>query len=246
MRGPDTIRDDVRGHRESDRILIVDDDTDLTGMLAEYLSTEGFEAEVSSAGREGGERAIHGSYSLTVLDVMLPDVSGFDVLRRIRAHSRIPVLMLTARAQDMERIVGLEMGADDYVRKPFVPRELVARLHAILRRTEGRAKSAQPVVMQVGDLELDLCARVGRRRNQTIRLTSVEFELLRMLLSSPGRVVSRNHMSRVALGREFGPFDRSVDNHMSVLRRKLGKGAHGLDRIQSVRNIGYVYAYVNE
>ena len=105
--------DDVREHRESDRILIVDDDTDLTGMLSEYLSTEGFEAEVSSAGDEGGERAIHGSYSLTVLDVMLPDVSGFDVLRRIRAHSQIPVLMLTARAQDMERIAGLEMGADD-------------------------------------------------------------------------------------------------------------------------------------
>jgi two-component system response regulator CpxR len=240
------MRDDVREQRESDRILIVDDDTELTGMLSEYLSAEGFEAEVSSAGREGGERAIHGSYSLTVLDVMLPDVSGFDVLRRIRAHSQIPVVMLTARAQDMERIVGLEMGADDYVRKPFVPRELVARVHAILRRTEGRAESSQPGVMQVGDMELDLRARLGRRGNRTIRLTSVEFELLRMLLSTPGRVVSRNHMSRVALGRDSGPFDRSIDNHMSVLRRKLGKGAQGLDHIQSVRNIGYVYAYASE
>ena len=232
--------------RRSARILIVDDDTELTGMLSEYLAAEGFEAEVSSGGGEGADRAIHGGYSLTVPDVMLPDVNGFDVLRRIRAHSQVPVLMLTARAQDMERIVGLEMGADDYVRKPFVPRELVARVHAILRRTEGLAESTPPPVLKVGDLLLDLNARLGRHGSHTIRLTSVEFELLRLLLSSPGKVVSRNHMSRVALGSECGPFDRSVDNHMSVLRRKLGKGSHGLDRIQSVRNIGYVYAYVNE
>lgn len=237
---------EVSSPRPSGRILIVDDDTELTGMLSEYLVTEGFEAEVSHGGGEGADRTIRGGYSLTVLDVMLPDVNGFDVLRRIRALSQVPVLMLTGRAQDMERIVGLEMGADDYMRKPFVPRELVARVHAILRRTERRAESSQPPVLQVGDLRLDQNARVGRRGSCTIRLTSVEFELLRLLLFSPGKVVSRNQMSRAALGRECGPFDRSVDNHVSALRRKLGKGSYGLDRIQSVRNIGYVYAYVNE
>ena len=230
----------------SDRILVVDDDTDLTQMLLEYLATEGFHAEVASAGGTGVERAIHGDYSLTVLDVMLPDMNGFDVLRKIREHSQIPVVMLTARVHDMDRIVGLEIGADDYVRKPFVPRELVARVHAILRRSQGRLESRKPPVLGAGDLVLDLRARVARRGSHTIRLTSVEFELLRMLLSAPGRVVSREDMCRMALGREYSPFDRSVDNHMSVLRRKLREGARGLDRIQSVRNIGYVYAYVND
>jgi two-component system response regulator CpxR len=230
----------------ADRILIVDDDADLTQMLSEYLATEGFQAEVSSAGSTGAERAIHGDYSLTVLDVMLPDMSGFDVLRKIRAHSQIPVVMLTARAQDMDRIVGLEIGADDYVRKPFVPRELVARVHAILRRSQARPKFAEPPVLSAGDLLLDLRARVARRGGHTIRLTSVEFELLRMLLAAPGHVVFREDMCRIALGREYSPFDRSVDNHMSVLRRKLRKGARGLDRIQSVRNVGYVYAYMND
>jgi two-component system response regulator CpxR len=232
-------------HLHMNKILIVDDDIELTGMLSEYLITEGFETDISLAGSEGAEQAIHGGYSLTVLDVLLPDVNGFEVLRRIRAQSQIPVVMLTARAQDMDRIVGLEIGADDYVRKPFVPRELVARVRAILRRAEGRPKSQQPVaVLKVGDLQLDQRARVAHRGPHTIRLTSVEFELLHMLLSSPGRVVSRDDMSRAALGREYSLFDRSVDNHMSVLRRKLGKGAKGLDRIQSVRNIGYVYAYL--
>jgi two-component system response regulator CpxR len=153
--------------------------------------------------------------------------------------------MLTARGQDMDRIVGLEIGADDYVRKPFVPRELVARMRAILRRAEGAPKSLHAEVLTVGDLQLDQRARVAHRGPHTIRLTSVEFELLRMLLSIPGRVASREDLSRAALGREYSLFDRSVDNHMSVLRRKLGKGARGLDRIQSVRNIGYVYAYMN-
>jgi two-component system response regulator CpxR len=170
----------------SDRILIVDDDTDLTQMLSEYLATEGFHAEVAPAGGAGVERAIHGEYSLTVLDVMLPDMNGFDVLRKIREHSQIPVVMLTARAHDMDRIVGLEIGADDYVRKPFVPRELVARVHAILRRSQGRLKSLRPPVIGAGDLVLDLRARVARRGSHTIRLTSVEFELLELNLRATG------------------------------------------------------------
>ncbi len=240
------MRNDRLPGEPPERILIVDDDVDLTGMLSEYLATEGFDAEVTSDGSGGAERAIHGGHALAVLDVMLPDVSGFEVLRRIRAHSHIPVVMLTARAQEMDRIVGLENGADDYVRKPFVPRELVARVRAILRRTEGGPRAARASFLAAGDLVLDLRARMARRGSQTIRLTGVEFEILRMLLSSPGQVVSREGMCRAALGREYSAFDRSVDNHVSALRHKLGKGPRGLDRIQSVRNVGYVYAYLND
>jgi DNA-binding response OmpR family regulator len=232
---------EVYGRREANRILIVDDDIDLTAILAEYMNSEGFHADVSMTGNEGAERAIRGDYSATLLDVMLPDVSGLEVLRTIRAHSEVPVVMLTARAQDVDRIVGLEMGADDYIRKPFVPRELVARLHAILRRTQRASRPSQPALLKAGDVELDQRARVARRGSRLIRLTSVEFELLRMLLSAPGVVVSRNEISRSVLGREISPFDRSVDNHISALRRKLGKGPGGLDRIQSVRNVGYVF-----
>jgi|SRR5579863_2746280 len=181
---------------------------------------------------------------------MLPDVNGFEVLRRIRAESHIPVLMLTARAEEVDRIVGLEICADDYLRKPFNPRELVARVQAILRRTESttKTKAVNPFdgSMRVGDLSLDQRARVVRRGSRLIELTGVEFELLRLLLSSPGRVVSRDEMFKTARGREYSAFDRSIDNHMSALRRKLGKGTRGLDRIRRVRNVGYVYAYLND
>jgi DNA-binding response OmpR family regulator len=231
------------------RILIIDDDAELAEMLSEYLASEMFETETTPSGADGAERAIRGGYSLTVLDVMLPDVNGFEVLRRIRAVSLVPVLMLTARAEEVDRIVGLEIGADDYLRKPFSPRELVARVQAILRRTEAVTKAHAMVPadegLRVGDLHLDQRARVLRRGNCLIELTSVEFELLRLLLMSPGHVVSRDEMFRSALGREYATFDRSIDNHMSALRRKLGK-AQGLDRIRSVRNLGYVYAYLND
>jgi two-component system response regulator CpxR len=181
---------------------------------------------------------------------MLPDINGFEVLRRIRLHSQVPVLMLTARAEEVDRIVGLEIGADDYIRKPFSPRELIARVQAILRRSANGANPAREAIggesLTVGDLHLDPRARVVRRGSRTVELTSAEFEILRLLLAAPGRVVSREEMFRTALGREYTVFDRSIDNHMSALRRKLGKGAKGLDRIRSVRNIGYVYAYLND
>jgi two-component system response regulator CpxR len=234
------------------RILIVDDDAELVEMLSEYLGSEGFETDTTGLGKDGAERAVAGGYSLAVLDVMLPDVNGFEVLRRIRAHSQVPVLMLTARAEEVDRIVGLEIGADDYLRKPFSPRELVARVQAILRRTEAgaavkrAAASAEAGALVVGDLQLDARGRVARRGGRLISLTGAEFELLKVLLTTPGRVVSREEMTRAVLGREHTTFDRSIDNHMSALRKKLGKDAKGLDRIRSVRNIGYVYAYVDE
>jgi two-component system response regulator CpxR len=233
------------------RILVVDDDAELVEMLSEYLHSEGFETDTTGLGADGAERAVTGGYSLIVLDVMLPDRNGFEVLRRIRTQSQVPVLMLTARAEEVDRIVGLEIGADDYLRKPFSPRELVARVQAILRRTEAGAKTPAPTAAPadtwvVGDLQLDGRGRVARRAGRLISLTSAEFELLKLLLAAPGRVVSREEMSRAVLGREHSMFDRSIDNHMSALRKKLGKGAKGLDRIRSVRNIGYVYAYVDE
>ena len=232
------------------RILVIDDDAELTEMLSEYLTSEGFETETASLGADGAERAIHGGCSITVLDVMLPDINGFEVLRRIRLHSQVPVLMLTARAEEVDRIVGLEIGADDYLRKPFSPRELVARVQAILRRSANGANPAPEAngneSLSAGDLHLDPRARVVRRGSRIVELTSAEFEILRLLLAAPGRVVSREEMFRTALGREYTAFDRSIDNHMSALRRKLGKRAKGLDRIRSVRNIGYVYAYLND
>jgi two-component system response regulator CpxR len=231
------------------RILIVDDDAEFTEMLSEYLGSEGFEAEVALRGIDGAERAVRDPFALIVLDVMLPDLNGFEVLRRIRIQSQVPVLMLTARAEEVDRIVGLEIGADDYLRKPFSARELMARIHAILRRSARAAAAAgggMPDSITAGDLRLDPRARVVRRASKIIPLTSAEFELLRILLQSPGRVVSREEMCRDALGRGHTTFDRSIDNHMSALRRKLGKGAKGLDRIRSVRNIGYVYAYLDD
>jgi DNA-binding response OmpR family regulator len=229
------------------RILVVDDDVELTGMLSEYLDSEGFATDVVLNGGDGIDQAVRGAYSLTVLDVMLPDVSGFEVLRRIRTRSQVPILMLTARADEVDRIVGLEIGADDYLRKPFNPRELLARIQAILRRTEPTAQAAPTggeESFRVGDLHLDPQARVARRGARIIDLTGVEFELLRMLLSSAGRVVSREEMFASVLGRQYSVFDRSIDNHVSALRRKLGKGPKGLDRIRSVRSLGYVYAHL--
>jgi two-component system response regulator CpxR len=177
---------------------------------------------------------------------MLPGLNGFEVLRQLRMQSSIPVLMLTARGDDVDRIVGLEIGADDYLPKPFNPRELVARVHAILRRaapnSEGPALNSES--LQVGDVELDTRSRVVRRSGEIIELTTAEFDLLRVLLQQAGKVVPREQLFQEVLGREFAVFDRSIDNHVSSLRRKLGSRINGVDRIKSVRNVGYQYAVV--
>ena len=227
-------------------ILVIDDDVDLCELLTDYLTPEGFQVEAVHDGERGADRALSGDHALVVLDVMLPGISGFDVLRRIRAGSKVPVLMLTARGDDVDRIVGLEMGADDYLPKPFNPRELVARIRAIQRRVESRleresgpAKAAERVV--VGDVQLDPRARVVLQRGHPIDLTSVEFALLEVMLRAAGQVVTREDLAKEVLGRRLTPYDRSIDVHISSLRRKLGHQVGDMERIKTVRGTGYIY-----
>ena len=230
------------------RLLIVDDDTELGELLGEFLINEGFSLEFAHDGTSGLKKALAGNYSLIILDVMLPGLNGFELLRQLRTQSPVPVLMLTARGDDVDRIVGLEIGADDYLPKPFNPRELIARVHAVLRRTQGQAETSVPEGegIQVGDVELDPRSRVARRSGELIELTTAEFDLLRVLLQQAGQVVPREQLFQEVLGREFAVFDRSIDNHVSSLRRKLGSRMNGVDRIKSVRNIGYQYAVVSD
>jgi two-component system response regulator CpxR len=202
--------------------------------------------EAAHNGLDGVERALSGEHAIMVLDVMLPDVKGFEVLRRVRAHSRVPVLMLTARGDEHDRILGLQMGADDYLPKPFNPRELTARIEAILRRSRGApatAESRAPDHLVVDDISMNKGTRAVRRNAEPIDLTTVEFDLLEAFLGSAGRVVPRDELVRTVLRREFSPFDRSIDTHVSNLRRKLGPTPDGLDRIKGVRGIGYQYAW---
>jgi two-component system response regulator CpxR len=226
------------------RLLVIDDDIDLCELLTDYLTTEGFAVEVVHDGEAGAERALAGDFELVVLDVMLPGINGFEVLRRLRAGSATPVLMLTARGDDVDRIVGLEMGADDYLPKPFNPRELVARIRAVQRRTEAAPVTTTVAgeTVAVGDVTLDLGARTVRVGGVPIELTSVEFSLLEVLIRLAGQVVSREELSLQALGRELNVYDRSIDVHVSSLRRKLGAIGEESERIKTVRGIGYFYS----
>ena len=219
------------------RILLVDDDVELAGLVSDYLASEGFEVELAHDGETGLARARSGEHAMVVLDVMLPRKNGFDVLRALRESSRIPVLMLTARGDDVDRIVGLEMGADDYLGKPFNPRELAARLRAIHRRVSGLRTGRE--VLEVGDVVLDVGARTVRRAGREVPLTSAEFALLELLLRSAGRVISRDAIAESVLGRRLSAFDRSVDVHVSNLRKKLE--STGAERIKTVRGAGYVF-----
>jgi two-component system response regulator CpxR len=225
------------------RILVIDDDVELCQLVHRFLTQEGFEMEAVNSGAAGAERALSKNYELVVLDVMMPEVNGFDVLRRIRAQSHIPVLMLTAKGDALDRVLGLEMGADDYLAKPFNPQELVARIRAILRRIKPQADAkAARTPLVVGDVEMDRGARIVRRQGETVNLTSVEFDLLEALLQAAGQVISRETLTREVLGREFSPFDRSIDTHVCNLRKKIGILPQGTERIKGVRGIGYVYA----
>jgi two-component system response regulator CpxR len=227
------------------KLLIIDDDLELCELLAQYLTPQGFAVEAVQTGEEGAERVGTGDYRLVVLDVMLPGIDGFEVLRRIRAKSDVPLLMLTARGEDLDRIIGLELGADDYLRKPFNPRELAARIRAILRRSTQRAQEArthpQRERLVVGDVEMDFGTLEARLRGEPIRLTATEFDLLEVLLRSAGNVVERDVLFRRVLGRDPDPLDRSIDMHVSHLRKKLGRHAGGAERIKASRGVGYVY-----
>jgi DNA-binding response OmpR family regulator len=220
-----------------DRVLIIDDDIELCELLAARMSDEGCEIEGVHDGIRGLERALSREHSLVVLDLMLPRMGGLEVLRRVREQSPIPVLILTARGEDVDRILGLEIGADDYLPKPFNPRELIARIRAILRRSVRLATGTHPLI--VGDLRLDPAAREARMEGRLLSLTSVEFALLEMLMQHAGRIVTREELTEAVLGRKPGPFDRVVDVHVSNIRKKLGV-SEGVERIKAVRGSGYL------
>lgn len=224
------------------RILLADDDVELCALLSEYLSQEGFEVEAVHDGARAVERGRSGEHDIVVLDVMMPKMNGFDALRSLREHARTPVLMLTARGDDVDRIVGLEMGADDYLPKPCNPRELVARLRAILRRSQVWSADGDGVEpMFAGDLELRPGTREALLSGKPLKLTSAEFNVLEILLRRIGRVVSKNELSEQALGRRLERYDRSIDVHVSNLRKKLGPLASGAARIKTVRGAGYIF-----
>lgn len=226
----------------SHRLLIIEDDVELAQMLSEYLAPEGMEVKSSRTGHQGLSLARAEEFDLIILDVMLPGLSGFDVLREFRANGgRTPVLMLTARGDDVDRIVGLEMGADDYLPKPFNPRELLARIKAILRRT-GDGEHSERKAVTIGSLSADLRRREACLDGAPLGLTNAEFVILVALMKTPGQVVSREALTRAALGRQLLPDDRSLDTHISNLRRKLNRGNDDVAEIRSIRGSGYMLA----
>lgn len=218
-------------------VLLIDDDVELAGMLADYLRRDGFAVDLAHDGESGVQAALSGNFAIAVLDVMMPGISGIEALRRIRAGSRMPVLMLTARGDDMDRIVGLELGADDYVPKPCLPRELAARLRAILRRSAGAPQDNGELA--VGPLRLHAAQRRAEWRGQLLELTSTEFNLLEVLARNAGRIVGKDELSAQALGRPLARYDRSIDVHLSSIRQKLGPLDDGRSPIQTVFRQGY-------
>lgn len=231
------------GDWQGKRVLIVDDDVELCELVGQYLNSQGFQTDAVYDGSSAVQLALDGDYALVILDVMLPGVRGFEVLRQIRAKSDLPVIMLTAHGEDVDRIVGLELGADDYLPKPYNPRELAARMHAVLRRTTGGStrEPVAPSTILLDDVRLDTRTRSARQNTRDVELTSAEYELLALFFRSPGRVLSRDELVKSGLGRELDPSDRSLDVHISNLRKKLGACPDGSDRIRAIRNVGYVY-----
>ena len=223
-------------------ILLVDDDAELAALLGEFLRREGFTTEAVHEGNHGLARALQPGVDLVVLDVMLPGIDGFEILHRLRQKSEVPVLMLTARGEDVDRIVGLELGADDYLAKPFNPLELAARIRAILRRYEPR--SAAPANrIETDGISLDPGTREVFARGMRVELTTFEFDILEMLMRSAGRVLSRDALMENFYNRKATPFDRSIDMHISHLRKKL---AGGDDLIKTIRGVGYQFCRTPE
>ena len=218
-------------------VLLIDDDVELCAMLTEYLGKHGFRVKTAHRGDTGLHAVQQRPWSLVLLDVMLPGMDGFEVLKRIRQESGVSVVLLTARGEDVDRIIGLEIGADDYLPKPFNPRELLARMRAVLRRQDNTPLTPA-TQLRVQDLELDMAARKVSKAGKRLELTDIEFGLLEALMRFPGKVLSRDELSHAVLGREFDPFDRSLDMHVSRLRRKLARDEEE-DRVKTVRGVGY-------
>ena len=221
-------------------VLLIDDDVELVEMLKEYLELEGFEVKVAHDGAEGAQKALQQPLDIVVLDVMMPKVNGIETLKAIRQQSNVPVIMLTARGDNTDRIIGLELGADDYVPKPSTPREIVARIRAILRRVKPQEEnSAASAQITVGALSIWPRQRLVEWANKPVTLTSTEFNLLEILAKNAGQVVTKQDLSQIALGRPLARFDRSIDVHLSSIRHKLGTLPDGRQCIQTVFRLGY-------
>lgn len=223
----------------NNQILLVDDDRELTDLLVEYLQPEGYTITCVHDGEAAVKKSLHQVFDVIILDVMLPKLNGFQVLKAIREHSQTPVLMLTARGDDIDRIVGLEIGADDYLPKPCNPRELVARLRAVLRRT-NKIPTHKPVIEQHG-IVVNCANRLATHHGEPMELTNAEFNILEMLIKSPGQAFSKEELTEYALGRKYTAFDRSIDVHISNLRNKLGDNPQGEPLVKTVRGFGYSF-----
>jgi two-component system, OmpR family, response regulator CpxR len=224
------------------QIILVDDDAELCSLLREFLVREGFSVSCEHEGNRGLAKALEAGVDLVVLDVMLPGIDGFEILRRLRSQSKVPVIMLTARGEDVDRIVGLELGADDYLPKPFNPRELAARIRAILRRYEPRTESASGR-LEVNGISLDPGSREVFAAGKHVELTTFEFDILEMLMRSAGRVLSRDALMEKFFNRKATPYDRSIDMHISHLRKKLDAGD---SLIKTIRGVGYQFSRTPE
>lgn len=221
------------------RVLLVEDDDELRELLARYLTNQGFEVREAANGRDGLALALGQDCDIVVLDIMLPDISGLEVLRSLRGQAHLPVVLLTARGDETDRIVGFEVGADDYIPKPCNPRELVARLQALLRRIAWDQKAEVNSPREYGDLRIEPAHRRVYQSDQPVELTATEYEVLQVLLAHAGSVVRKTDLMQWALGRRLEAYDRTLDMHISNLRKKLGN--EDLPRIETVRGLGYSY-----
>jgi two-component system response regulator CpxR len=219
-------------------ILIVDDDTELTALMAEYFSGRDIALAIANDGNEGLNRALDGNLDMVLLDVMMPGMEGFEVLRQLRRRSAVPVIMLTARTEHGDRIEGLNAGADDYLPKPFSPDELLARIQAVLRRA-GRGPALKAEVLEANGIKLNSNSREVHREGELVEITSIEYDILEVLVRSAGRVVSRDDLARFLYNRQANPLERALDVHVSHLRKKLERGR---PLIRTVRGVGYLFA----
>ncbi|KMQ75800.1 response regulator transcription factor [Marinobacter subterrani] len=221
------------------RVLLVEDDVELRELLARYLSNQGFTVREAATGRDGLALALGQHCDIVVLDIMLPDINGLEVLRQLRAETHLPVALLTARGDETDRIVGFEVGADDYIPKPCNPRELVARLQALLRRVAWDQKTEANASRTHGDLRVEPGHRRIYQNDEALDLTATEYEVLQVLLAHAGSVVRKTDLMQWALGRRLEAYDRTLDMHISNLRKKLGND--NPPRIETVRGLGYSY-----
>ncbi len=229
-------------HLKNLSILLIEDDAELAALIHEFLSPHDLSLMVAHTGSEGLAKALEGAFDMVILDVMLPEMDGFEVLRNLRRRSSVPVIMLTARTEHGDRITGLNAGADDYLPKPFDPDELLARIHAVLRRT-GRGSALKPELLEANGVRMNAGTRQVLRDGSPIDVTSIEYDILEVLVRSAGRVVSRDDLARFLYGRQANPLERALDVHVSHLRKKLERGR---ELIRTVRGVGYLFAASDE